>query len=67
MYRYAYLKLAKCHAFLIIFCVFSSTKSENKRAEPVQEVGGGAWGDPNNVHTSKYMQDDKKRVCFLKR
>jgi hypothetical protein len=30
LYNYLYLKVQKCHVFLIIFYVFPSTKSENK-------------------------------------
>jgi hypothetical protein len=33
---YLYLKLEKCHVSLFIFYVFSSTRSENRRAEQVQ-------------------------------
>jgi hypothetical protein len=33
LYSYLYLKLAKYYVFLIISYVFSSTNSENKRAE----------------------------------
>jgi hypothetical protein len=55
LYSYLYLKLA-CHDFLIIFYVFSSTKSENKRVDQVLPRGRGwrAWGGgPNNVCTCK--------------
>jgi hypothetical protein len=41
LYSYLYLKLAKCHVFLIISYVFSSTKLE-KRAEQV--VSGSKEG-----------------------
>jgi hypothetical protein len=40
LYRYPYLKLAKHYVFLILNG-FSSTKSENKRAEQVLWKGGG--------------------------
>jgi hypothetical protein len=61
LYSYLYLKLAKCHVFLIIFYVFSSTKLENKRADQVLLEGKGegerryVWrGDgPNNAYTCK--------------
>jgi hypothetical protein len=43
---YPYLKLAKMPCFSIIFNVFSSTKSENKRAEQVLPGGGGGGGRP---------------------
>jgi hypothetical protein len=42
---YLYLKLAKHYVFLIIFYVFSSTKSENKRVEQVLPGSGvRGWG-----------------------
>jgi hypothetical protein len=60
LYIYPNLKLAKCHVFLTVACVFSSRKLE-KRAEQVLagiegDVGdwvGGAGGrdGPNNVFT----------------
>jgi hypothetical protein len=61
LYTYRYLKLANTLVFLIIACVFSSTKLE-KRAEQVlpgsEGVGvkGRGWGaggrdGPNNVCT----------------
>jgi hypothetical protein len=43
LYSDLYLNLAKHHAFLFILYVFSSTKSENKRAEQVLS-GGRGWG-----------------------
>jgi hypothetical protein len=42
VYNYLYFKLAKRYVFLIIFYVFSSTKSKNKRAEQV--LPGSSWG-----------------------
>jgi hypothetical protein len=39
-----YLKLAKHHVPLFIFYVFSSTKSENRRAEQVLWWGDGVGG-----------------------
>jgi hypothetical protein len=59
LYSYLYLKLEKNTVFLIIFYVFSSTKSENKRAEQVLPIGGvcvlggGCGSSPNKVHTCK--------------
>jgi hypothetical protein len=63
LYSYPYLNQQKCHVFLIIAYVFSSTKSE-KRAEHVlpgseggggrrKEAGGGAGeiNGPNNACT----------------
>jgi hypothetical protein len=47
---YLYLKLAKRHVSHFIFYVFSSTKSENRRAEQILRghglapVGGGSGG-----------------------
>jgi hypothetical protein len=38
-----YLKLAKHHVFLLIFYVFSFTKSENRRAEQVLLGEGRKW------------------------
>jgi hypothetical protein len=49
LYRYLYLKQAKCHAFLI-FYLFSSTKLENRKEEQVLPRGmltpmrGEWWG-----------------------
>jgi hypothetical protein len=59
LYNYLCLKLAKCHVFLIIFYVFSSTKLENKKAEQVL-MGGGVGGAPNNVYTCKCKHDKIK-------
>jgi hypothetical protein len=42
LYSYPYLKLTKCYVLLTISYVFSSTKSENKRAE---QVLPGSWGE----------------------
>jgi hypothetical protein len=50
--NYMYLKLEKMLCFLIIFYVFSSTKSENKMAEQVL-LGSRGEGGPNNVYTCK--------------
>jgi hypothetical protein len=53
LYRYLYLKLAKCYIFLIISYAFSSTNSETKRANRFcLEAGSGMWGGggPNNVY-----------------
>jgi hypothetical protein len=44
LYTYLYLKLAKNAMFFLIFYVFSSTKSENKRMEQVLP-GGRGTGD----------------------
>jgi hypothetical protein len=46
LYSNLYLKLAKCYVFLFILHIFTSTKSENKRAEQVLPRGGGGGG-PN--------------------
>jgi hypothetical protein len=55
LYSYLYLKLEKMPRILFSFYVFSSTKSENKKAEEFQP--GGRWwvggGEPNNVYTCK--------------
>jgi hypothetical protein len=40
LYSYLYLKLAKHYVFLITSYVFSSTKSENKRAQVLPGSGG---------------------------
>jgi hypothetical protein len=42
LYSYLYLRLAKTLCFLIISCIFSSTKSQNKRAEQILQDRG--WG-----------------------
>jgi hypothetical protein len=49
LYICLYLKLKKCYAFLIIL-FFSSTKSENKRAEQVVPRSGG-WGLAQTMYT----------------
>jgi hypothetical protein len=49
--------------FLIIFYDFSSTKSENKRAEQFLPRGRGVKGGeggPNNVYTCKCKNDKIK-------
>jgi hypothetical protein len=40
---YLYFKLAKCHASLIIFYVFSSTKLENRKVKQVLPWQGIGW------------------------
>jgi hypothetical protein len=40
LYSYLHFKLAKCFVSLIIFYVFSSTKSEKKRVEQVHQGRG---------------------------
>jgi hypothetical protein len=53
----------QCHVFLIISYVFSSTKSENKRAEQVLPGSGGwGWGagGPMYTHASKGKNDKIK-------
>jgi hypothetical protein len=49
------------YVFLIISYVFSSTKSQKKRAEQVLpgNGGGGKVGGPNNVYTCKKCKTDK--------
>jgi hypothetical protein len=37
---YLYLKLAKHHNSLFVFCIFSSTKSQNRSVELVVGAGG---------------------------
>jgi hypothetical protein len=39
----------KCHVFLFIFYLFSSTKSQNKRAEEVQGGNGDGTVDGGEV------------------
>jgi hypothetical protein len=53
LYRYLYLKLAKCCIFLIISYIFSSTKLENKRMEQVPPGSRVREGGPNNVYISE--------------
>jgi hypothetical protein len=62
LYSYLYLKLAKMLCLSYYFYVFSSTKSENKRAA-VQKQGGlvGAGG-PNNVNNHK---NNLKKKCHV--
>jgi hypothetical protein len=43
----------KHHGFLIIFYVFSSTKSGKKKVEQVLLGGVGEGVGPNNVYTCK--------------
>jgi hypothetical protein len=53
LYSYPYLKLAKLYVFLIIPCVFSSTKLENKRVEQVLPGNGDGEGRgdfSNNIY-----------------
>jgi uncharacterized membrane protein len=45
LYSYLYLELAKTYVFFIISYVFSSTKSENKKAEQVLPGSGGGRGE----------------------
>jgi hypothetical protein len=59
LYSYLHLKLQKYHVFLIIFYVFSSTKSENKRVEQVLP-GGGGWGQIMFKHVSKCKNNKVK-------
>jgi hypothetical protein len=40
---YLYLRLAKCHVSSSIFYAFSSTKSENRKAELVLWGAGAGW------------------------
>jgi hypothetical protein len=66
LYSYLFLKLAKMLAFLIISYVFSSTKSENKRAEqvlPGREAGGSVQIMYTQVNKCK---NDKKVSMNLK-
>jgi hypothetical protein len=68
LYSYLHLKLQKYHVFLIIFYVFSSTKSENKRVEQVLPGGGGREvGSPNNVHTCTHVIKCKDNKITLKK
>jgi hypothetical protein len=62
LYSYLYLKLAKCYVFLIISCVFSSTKLENKRVEQVlPRIGRGVeMAQTMYTHVSKYKNDKIK-------
>jgi hypothetical protein len=53
MYSYLYLKLAKCDVFLFISYVFSSTKSEKRRAEQFLPRNRDGGDGPNNVYTCK--------------
>jgi hypothetical protein len=57
LHSYLYLKLTKMPCFLIVFYVFSSTKSENKKVEQVLPPGEEEkeWeaGGPNNVYICK--------------
>jgi hypothetical protein len=55
LYSDLYLKLAKCYVSLIIFLVFCSTKSENKRAEHVLSRSRMGEAAANNVYTCKSM------------
>jgi hypothetical protein len=63
---YLYLKLAKMLCLLIISCVFSSTKSENKGAEQVVPRRGSGGGRVCGVaqimctHVSKCKNDKTK-------
>jgi hypothetical protein len=68
-YSYLYLKLAKL--ILIISYVFSSTKSEDKRAEQVlpggEEAGGGRW-PKQCIHMSKCKNYNiKKKIEVTQR
>jgi hypothetical protein len=63
LYSYLYLKVAKMSCFLIIFYVFSSTKSENKRVEQVQP--GRCRGGVAQImytHVSKCKNDKAQKL-----
>jgi hypothetical protein len=57
LYSYLHLKLAKTH--LIISYVFSSRKSENKRAEQVQPRKRGVSGRKGEVAQTMYTHISK--------
>jgi hypothetical protein len=66
LYRYLDLKLEKHHVFLIISCVFSSTKLENKRAEEV--LLGSGWGEVAQtmyMHVSNCKNDKIKKMGMV--
>jgi hypothetical protein len=63
LYSYFYLKLAKTMFFLLSLMFFSSTKSENKRAEQVlPERGWGKVAPLTYRHVSK-CKNDKIKKC----
>jgi hypothetical protein len=64
LHSYLYFKLAKTLVFLIISYVFSSTRSENKRAEQVLpgswRSGGVGGGGTMYTYISKYKNNKIK-------
>jgi hypothetical protein len=59
LYSYLHLKLAKIIFFLIIAYVFSSKKTENKRAEQVLPRSSAGWGGVWRVAQTMYTHVTK--------
>jgi hypothetical protein len=69
---YLYLKQQKCLVFLCIFYLFSSTKSENRRAEQVlprgkwvTPAGGGVGKESRKVNIVQNMCTCKKKTISV--
>jgi hypothetical protein len=62
VYRYLYLKLAKCYIFLIISYAFSSTKLENKGWKKILPGKGvGEVAQTMYAHVSKFVFSEVKK------
>jgi hypothetical protein len=59
--NYIYLKLAKMSCFFLIFYLFYSTKSENRRAE--QDWGGGVQESDGGGNSSMTYLIHCKNLC----